>query len=84
MKRYLLIMALCACIIPSCREAGPVSVDGASAPEQAAGDDSALVAGEMIVELSDELCARVEEDLAAGGFLQTRSQQMNSVFAAMG
>lgn len=77
-------MALCACIIPSCREAGPVSVDGASAPEQAARDDSALVAGEMIVELSDELCSRVEEDLAAGGFLQTRSQQMNSVFAAMG
>ncbi|MBQ9462754.1 MAG: S8 family serine peptidase [Bacteroidales bacterium] len=47
-------------------------------------NETSLIPGQMIIQLSDELAGQLEEDLAGGSFLQTKSASVNSVFAGIG
>lgn len=46
-------------------------------------DSPSLVKGEVIVEFSDEMISLVEEDLAKGNFLSTKSSAMNSAMSEL-
>lgn len=47
-------------------------------------DTTSLIPGEMLIEFSEEFTEALEQDLAAGTFLHTRSQKANEVLAAIG
>lgn len=47
-------------------------------------DTTCLIPGEMVIEFSEEFAEALEQDLAAGAFLHTRSQKANEVLAAIG
>ena len=81
MKRILLFALATVWLAAGCRSVESVPD---VAEEVDVVNETSLIPGQMIVELSDELVNSIEADLAAGAFLQTRSADVNSVFAGIG
>lgn len=53
-------------------------------PQEDVVNETSLIPGQMIIELSDELVEQLEADLAQGNFVQTKSGAVNSVFQGIG
>lgn len=82
-KRIIAIIAAAGLLAWGCNT---VEEDSLVPEENVSGEvvDSAIIPGEIIVELSDELVEQLEADFARGLFLQTKSSAVNSVFQSIG
>ncbi len=85
-KTYLIYFIAALLAVVSCSK--EITVDAASS---GSGDTSAdslldpcLVPGEIIVEFTEEFTRQVEEEFAAGGFLNTKAGGAGDVFASIG
>ena len=84
-RKLILFLALAGLVLPGCNQepAKPEELG----PEAAAADvvdEECLVPGQMVIELSDELVEKLEADFARGDVLETKSSEVNSVFAGLG
>ena len=85
MKRFFIVIpALAAFLFASCSSDLEQVTQPAAEEKTELTEDDCFVPGEIIVELSDELVAQVEMDLAKGRFLETKSSAANSVFRSIG
>lgn len=79
MDRRLVIIVSAALTLASCaRELEPAQAEISPVTEE-----SSVIKGEMIVQLSSEANAAVAGDLAQGRFLQTRSSGLNGIFSSL-
>ena len=82
--RNTLLCAVAGLFLWACTsETAPVQT-ATAVPGEDEVDTTCLFPGEMIVEFSEEFTEALEQDLAAGAFLHTRSQKANEVLAAIG
>ena len=81
MRRLLLLPCILLCFCCTREGADAYSVPG-EAEEESVGNS--CIPGEIIVRFSEAMADRIEQDLAAGSFMHTRSTELNSVLASLG
>lgn len=82
-KKFFYSAAL-ACLLFCACESLEEDVEVPVTPQEDVVNETSLIPGQMIIELSDELVEQLEADLAQGNFVQTKSGAVNSVFQSIG